>query len=139
MGSEGNSKIIMWAKLVFGTCYPMLYGCQISRVHSVSSPHPRLFPDVLGQLLEQVLSWIPRSVCLSLSTTTWPSPDHPPLPPSLSIPYPPLSLFPPSCITPPRTPCAPPIFPGLSNPSDLCSLPGARHFDPNLTLLCLVI
>ena len=105
IGSQGNSKIIKGAKLVFGTCSPMLYGFAKFPGSTLCPTPPRLFPDIPGQLLEAVL--IP-GLCLSLSTTTWPSRTTLPLLPSL-YPYPPLSLFPSSCKPPPQTPHAHPI------------------------------
>ena len=141
VGSEGNSKIITWAKLVFGTYYPMLYGFAKFPGSTLCPTPSYLFPDVLGQLLEQVLSWFSRSVSFSqyrhLAQTGPPSHFFPPclsLPPSL--PLSPIIHYPP---TPHQDSMCSPHSPGLSNPSDLCSLPGARHFDLNLTLLCLVI
>lgn len=92
-GSEGNSKIIMWAKLVFGTCYPMLYGFAKFPGSTLCPTPPCLFPDVLGQLLEQVLSWFSRSVSFSqhhhLAQAGPPSHFFPPclsLPSSLPLP-----------------------------------------------------
>ena len=86
VGSQGNSKIIKGAKLVFGTCSPMLYGFAKFPGSTLCPTSPRLFPDIPGQLLEPGLSWFPRSVSFSQH-------HH------LAQPGPPSHFFPPCTLT----------------------------------------